>query len=82
VFALQEAAMNFSDHDAVPLTQTCRLERERIHSLLIADAQRGLADIKAGRTVKADETLAQLQQRRKAAANISLPAAPGSANDC
>ncbi len=43
-----------------------RLERERIHLLLIADAQRGLADIEAGRTVGADAAIAQLQQRRAA----------------
>ncbi len=45
-----------------------RLERERIHLLLIADAQRGLADIEAGRRLGADAAIAQLQQRRAAAA--------------
>jgi hypothetical protein len=44
-----------------------RLERERIHLLLIDDAQRGLADIEAGRTCGADAAIAQLQQRRAAA---------------
>ena len=48
-----------------------RLERERIHLLLIDDAKRGLADITAGRTVEADAALAQLQQQRKTA--IKLP---------
>ena len=43
-----------------------RLERERIHLLLIDDAKRGLADIAAGRTQEADAALAQIQQRRKA----------------
>ena len=43
-----------------------QLERERIHLLLIADAQRGLADIEAGRTYGADSDIAQLQQRRAA----------------
>lgn len=41
-----------------------RLERERIHLLLIDDAKRGLADIEAGRTYGADTAIAQLQQRR------------------
>ncbi len=44
-----------------------RLERERIHLLLIDDAQRGLADIEAGRSCGADAAIAQLQQRRAAA---------------
>ncbi|TNY02766.1 hypothetical protein, partial [Escherichia coli] len=43
-----------------------RLERERIHLLLIDDARRGLADIEAGRTLAADAAIAQLQQRRAA----------------
>jgi prevent-host-death family protein len=45
------------------------LERERIHLLLIEDAERGLADITAGRFADADEALSQLQQRRAAAKN-------------
>jgi antitoxin (DNA-binding transcriptional repressor) of toxin-antitoxin stability system len=49
-----------------------RLERERIHLLLIDDAKCGLADIAAGRTVEADAALVQLQQRRKTA--IKAPA--------
>jgi antitoxin (DNA-binding transcriptional repressor) of toxin-antitoxin stability system len=48
-----------------------RLERERIHLLLIDDAKRGLADIKAGRTFEADGAIKELQQRRKAAARTS-----------
>ncbi len=48
-----------------------RLERERIHLLLIDDAKRGLADIAAGRTVDADGAIAQLQQRRKATAKAN-----------
>lgn len=44
-----------------------RLERERIHLLLIDDAKRGLADITAGRTLEADRAIDQLQQRRAAA---------------
>lgn len=53
--------------DADRLDYYHRLERERIHLLLIDDAQRGLADITAGRTQEADAALAQLQQRRKKA---------------
>lgn len=41
-----------------------RLERERIHLLMIEDAKRGLADIEAGRTHEADTAIARLQQRR------------------
>ena len=44
-----------------------RLERERIHLLLIDDAKRGLADVIAGRTFEADSSIGQLQQRRAAA---------------
>lgn len=50
--------------DADRLDYYHRLERERIHLLLIEDAQRGLADITAGRTQEADAAIAQLQQRR------------------
>ena len=41
-----------------------RLERERIHLLLIDDARRGLEDIMAGRTHEADAAIATLQKRR------------------
>ncbi|HEY1131379.1 MAG TPA: type II toxin-antitoxin system Phd/YefM family antitoxin [Roseateles sp.] len=54
--------------DAARLDYYHQLERERIHLLLIDDAQRGLADIEAGRTVGADAAIAKLQQRRAAAA--------------
>lgn len=43
-----------------------RLERERIHLLLIEDARRGLADIAAGHTEDADTAIAALQKRRAA----------------
>lgn len=43
-----------------------RLERERIHLLLIEDARRGLADIEAKRTFEADAAIALVQQRRQA----------------
>lgn len=39
-------------------------EYERRHMVLIADAQRGLADIAAGRTMEADTALAQRQKQR------------------
>lgn len=65
--------------DADRLDYYHRLERERIHLLLIDDAKRGLADIAAGRTVEADAALRQLQQRRKAAAKPSSPANRGKA---
>ncbi len=54
--------------DAARLDYYHRLERERIHLLLIDDAKRGLADIEAGRTYEADEALARLQLRRVSAA--------------
>lgn len=54
--------------DADRLDYYHRLERERIHLLLLDDAKRGLADIAAGRTYEADAALAQLQQRRATAA--------------
>ena len=50
--------------DADRLDYYHRLERERIHLLLIGDATRGLADITAGRTFEADAAIAQIQQRR------------------
>ena len=44
-----------------------RLERERIHLLLIDDARRGLEDVAAGRTQEADAAIAKLQRRLAAA---------------
>ncbi|MES2939079.1 MAG: type II toxin-antitoxin system Phd/YefM family antitoxin [Pseudomonadota bacterium] len=63
--------------DADRLDYYHRLERERIHLLLIEDARRGLADIAAGRTHEADEAIRQLQRRRAAATKASSPAGPG-----
>ena len=63
--------------DADRLDYYHRLERERIHLLLIDDAKRGLADIAAGRTFEADGAIGQLQQRRKAAAKASRTAPQG-----
>ena len=54
--------------DADRLDYYHRLERERIHLLLIDDAKRGLVDIAAGRTQEAEAAIAQLQQRRSGAA--------------
>ena len=62
--------------DADRLDYYHRLERERIHLLLIDDAKRGLADIAAGRTFEADGALAKLQQRRAAAARTASPVKP------
>jgi prevent-host-death family protein len=53
--------------DAERLDYYHRLERERIHLLLIDDARRGLADIAAGRTQDADAGIAALQVRRGSA---------------
>lgn len=54
--------------DADRLDYYHRLERERIHLLLLDDARRGLADIAAGRTQEADGAIARLQERRATAA--------------
>jgi len=50
--------------DADRLDYYHRLERERIHLLLIDDARRGLEDIAAGRTHDADDAIALRQKRR------------------
>src|SRR5690606_27556231 len=50
--------------DADRLDYYHRLERERIHLLLIDDARRGLEDIAMGRSYEADAAIAQLQQGR------------------
>jgi prevent-host-death family protein len=63
--------------DADRLDYYHRLERERIHLLLIDDARRGLADIAAGRTFDADGAIGRLQQRRTAVAKTSSAAKPG-----
>ncbi len=62
--------------DADRLDYCHRLERERIHLLLIDDAKRGLADIEAGWTFEADGAIGQLQQRRAAFAKAPSPAKP------
>ncbi len=50
--------------DADRLDHYHRLERERIHLLLIDDARKGLDDIVAGRAQDADQALAAIQKRR------------------
>ena len=51
--------------DADRLDYYHRLERERIHLLLLEDVKRGLADIASGRTEDADTVIARLQRARK-----------------
>ncbi len=63
--------------DAGRLDYYHRLERERIHLLLIDDAKRGLADIAAGRTFKADGAIGKLQQRRAARTKAASAAISG-----
>ena len=63
--------------DAERLDYYHRLERERIHLLLIADAKRGLADIAAGRTFEADAAISRIQQRLATSAKASSPARAG-----
>lgn len=62
--------------DADRLDYYHRLERERIHLLLIDDARRGLADLAAGRTFEADGAIARLQRRRAAAAQAPAEGEP------
>ena len=54
--------------DADRLDYYHRLERERIHLLLLDDVKRALADIAAGRVEDADAAIARLQRARKTAA--------------
>jgi len=51
--------------DAARLDHYHRLERERIHLLLIDDASQGLADIAAGTVKDASRALAEIKRRRK-----------------
>ena len=60
--------------DADRLDYDHRLERGRIHLMLIGDAKRGVADIEAGHTVAANATIAQRQQRRARASATVKPA--------
>ena len=69
--------MTIAASGALYLTQTRRdrrLDRGRIQLLWIGDAQRGLADIAAGRTQEADDAIGKIQQRRDLAASAVCPA--------
>ena len=50
--------------DAARLDYYHRLERERIHLLLIADASAGLADVAAGKVRDARAVLTAMKRRR------------------
>ena len=52
--------------DAKRLDYYHRLERERIHLLLIEDARRGFEDIAAGRVQDAGSAIVRIQRRRTA----------------
>jgi antitoxin (DNA-binding transcriptional repressor) of toxin-antitoxin stability system len=54
--------------DAQKLDYYHRLERARIHLLLIDEASKGLADVEAGRVTDARSALSKLKKRRAAAA--------------
>lgn len=54
--------------DAKRLDHYHQLERARIHLLLLDDADKGLADVEAGRTVDARAALQKLKKRRAAKA--------------
>lgn len=51
--------------DAQRLDYYHQLERERIHLLLISEAQLGLDDVASGRVKDARKTLLSLKQRQK-----------------
>ena len=51
--------------DARRLDHYHRLERARIHLLLLEDVEKGLADVEAGQTVDAAKGLAALKRKRK-----------------
>jgi prevent-host-death family protein len=52
--------------DAKRLDHYHRLERARIHLLLLGEIEQGLADVEAGRTTNAREGLAALKAQRAA----------------
>jgi antitoxin (DNA-binding transcriptional repressor) of toxin-antitoxin stability system len=54
--------------DAKRLDYYHRLERERVHLVLLDDIEKGLADIDAGRTRDAREVLLELRRIEKAKA--------------
>ena len=53
--------------DAARLDYYHRLERERIHLLLLEDAEKGLNDIAEGKVTDARQTLRRLRAKRKTA---------------
>lgn len=53
--------------DAQKLDYYHRLERARIHLLLIDEVDKGLADVEAGRVTEARSALSKLKKRRAAA---------------
>ncbi|OUM00675.1 type II toxin-antitoxin system Phd/YefM family antitoxin [Variovorax sp. JS1663] len=52
--------------DARRLDHYHRLERARIHLLLLDEVEKGLADVAAGHTIDAAKGLAALKRKRKA----------------
>jgi prevent-host-death family protein len=52
--------------DAARLDYYHRLERERIHLILLDEAEKGLADVAAGRTRDARQVLRKLKTKRAA----------------
>jgi prevent-host-death family protein len=52
--------------DAARLDYYHRLERERIHLVLLDEVEKGLADVAAGRTRDARQVLRKLKARRAA----------------
>jgi prevent-host-death family protein len=52
--------------DAARLDHYHRLERAQIHLLLLQEAEKGLADVEAGRVSNARASLAKLKKRRAA----------------
>lgn len=65
--------MNKNAENSTTLVEANRLGRVPIDLLLIDDAQSGLADIAAGRSVEADSAIGQLQQRRTVLPRASGP---------
>lgn len=62
--------------DADRLDYYHRLERERVHLVLLDDIEKGLADLDAGRTQNAREVLLELRRIEKARAPRRAPARP------
>jgi hypothetical protein len=60
----ENGASDVAPIDADRLDDDHRLERERIHPLLLDDAHRGLEDIEAGRTQPSDAALGDQQRCR------------------